>query len=143
VRAASVVMGMAALVCGGCASGGGPEATTDAGDAPGPSDERRVARVVMSLQEAINRGDATRVCEQLLARETTGRRCIRDLNVLFRHPIYRKFRIDVRKVTIKGERATARVVLKIRGGTRAEHETYRLIRQDGEWRVALPIGGPT
>jgi hypothetical protein len=130
----------ATLVFAGC----GPDAGTDARDAGNPvrdSEERRAARAIERLERAINARDATRVCEHILARKTTGRRCIRDLEMLFRHPVYQKFDVTVRDVTINGRTGHAQVVLRIRGQARKEWEIYRVIKERGEWRVGLPLGG--
>jgi hypothetical protein len=143
VRVACCVVA-AALVWSGC--GGATETPNQGTSTPSTVDgssaeERQVARVIERLEDAIRRADARRACTRILARETTGRRCIDDLGLVLRHPMYRRFEITVRDVTLNDGRATARVVLRIRGEAGGERETYRLVREGSEWRVALRLGG--
>ena len=80
----------AALVLGGCGPGAG-ERAPDAGTAVRDGEERRAARAIERLERAINARDAIRICEHRLARKTTGKRCVQDLGMLFRHPVYQRF----------------------------------------------------
>lgn len=131
-----------ALVITGCESRAATSkesSTRDVVKAPS-ADQRRVARVIERLDDAVNRGDARAVCHKLVARESAGKRCVPDLVLLFRQPHYRTFDITVRKVTVRGRRATAKVVLRVRRSSGGERETYSLAKEDGEWRLRLSLG---
>ena len=143
---ARLIAAAAALAITGCESGAetskGSRGTQGVVTAIS-AEKRQVVRVIERFEDAVNKGDARRICRTLLARQSSGKRCIRDLGMLFRHPIYRNFEISVRRVTIRGRRATANVVLRIRtrNGTRGERDKYSLVKEDGEWRLRLQIRG--
>ncbi len=126
--------------CGSGADSPNKSATRDVANASS-AEERRAARVIEHFEDAANKEDARRACQELLARESTGKRCVQDLALLFSQPAYRTLEITVREVAVRGRTATARVVLRIGRATRGERETYSLVKEDGEWRLALRVGG--
>jgi hypothetical protein len=141
----AVPAGVRALICAaalaltGCGGGGSGADTPHRVDAT--ADERQATRAIERLEDAINKGEARRICNEILAEETTGPKCTHDTTLLLRHPMYRRFAATVRDVNVTGERATALVVLKITSDERGERESYPLVKEGGEWRVAIRLGG--
>jgi hypothetical protein len=94
---------------------------------------REVAAVIGDYEQAFHRGDAMRLCRELLLRGTSPLECRRAMRQLAGQPFYRHVQIDVRRVNVHGARATARVLL--RSGNHRESTTYSLVKRGGRWRI--------
>jgi hypothetical protein len=123
---------LAALVLAGCAPSGGGGVDTDEFQ----GERKAFAEALDELTDAARRGDGQRVCSDLLARALVDRigrrRCadaveeqIDDADV---------FDLDVERIDVRGNRATARVLSDFAGEERPR--TVTLVKEGGDWRLA-------
>jgi hypothetical protein len=118
------------LVLAGCAPAGG--GGVDTGRFKGA--ERDVAQTVSDLTDAARDKDGGRACSQLLSRalvSSLGPGCAKALKEQFDDAD--AFKLDVRSITVEGDRATARVTSDFDGHKRAT--TLPLVRERGGWRI--------
>ena len=101
--------------------------------------EKAVADKVEELQSAAQNRKPEDICSEVLSRELVERLrtedgdCVDEMEKIAGDAD--DFELDVTDVTVTGTTATARV--EARKGDRADAVvTYRLTREDGEWRLA-------
>jgi hypothetical protein len=98
---------------------------------------REVGRTIERLERATAKRDFKTICGELFSepvrRQAGGRECAS----LLRRSAgdVRRPRIDVIRIDIKGDTATARVRTSARGQTPAT-DTIRLVREDGRFRIS-------
>ncbi len=122
---------LAALVLAACG---------ETGDATGDFEgtEADVAQVVEDLQTAAQEDEPERICRNLLAPSLVTQLseqqvdCPRAVSLALDDAD--GFDLEVRDVTVEGERATARVASGT--GESAEQATMRFVRQGDNWRIA-------
>jgi len=127
---------LAALVVAavGCtASGAGT------GDSSGKfrGQQQLVANTVEDLQSAGSKGDQDEICANLLAGDLVARLgtrggCRRGVDGALKDAD--TFDLTVESVRVTGSTATARV--RADAGKRDRTSTYRLVKQDGRWKIA-------
>jgi len=121
VLAALVLLGAAGVGCGG------------------ESDEERVRETLGDFGEATARKDYQRLCDELLSRKlieqvrAAGVPC--ELALKTGLEDVREPRLQVRDVTITGDRALARVRTTA-AGQEPSDDQVRLVREGGDWRIA-------
>ena len=127
---------VAALAAAGCGQGNKDSATKFSGD------QRAVAQAVEDLQTAGRKGDANKICEQLLApslvatiRRASGD-CAKALDDALKDAD--SFDLTVEKVTVNGPRATA--VVKSETGSKDRVDSLQLVRDGRNWKIAS-LGG--
>ena len=132
-----VVMVIAATALSGCTAASEDSATEFKGT------QAEVAKVVEDLQDAGRRRDENKICEQLIASELRDRikaagaaDCQSAMDDVLGDAD--TFELDVKKVTVQGNTATAEVVSD--GRTKDRTDTLRLVKQRGAWRIAA-LGG--
>jgi hypothetical protein len=132
VRVPTVLLALlASLVLAACGA-------TDGGTGDFEGTEADVAQVVEDLQTAAQEDEPDRVCRNLLA--TTLVRQLGGAGVDCRRAVTLAlddadgFDLEVRDVSVSGERATARVASG--AGESAEQGTLRLVREGDNWRIA-------
>ena len=129
-RAAAAVLAPVALA--GCGAVGA--ATDNAGDFKG--DQKAVAQVVDDLAKAGAKRDGKEVCTTVLAAPLR-RRALGDCPKVLHDQLSDAdvFKLDVQKVAVSGDRATATV--KPTGGATDERvRTLRFVREGRAWRLA-------
>jgi len=130
---------LAAVVAGGC--GASDASSTE--DFKG--EDRAVAQVVEDLQDAGRRGDAKRMCDDLLAKPVVDRLrevartlpartddCAEALDESLKDAD--DFDLETTKVTIKGATATATV--RSDGGKEDRTDTLALVKEGRNWKLA-------
>ena len=126
------IVAVLALSAAGCG-----QAASSADDFEG--EEQCVAEVVEDLQDAGSRRDAGRICDELLAKtlideikqasKTTCDDALED-----RLADTDAFELQVKRVAITGDRATATVSSE--AGDQKRTDTLQLQRVDGAWKIA-------
>jgi dihydroxyacetone kinase len=120
-----------ALLAAGCAGD-----TSSAGEFEG--EQRAVADKVEKLQSAGEARDGQAICDEVLARslrdqiKAAGADCAQELDKAIQDAD--DFDLEVESVTVRGDRAIARVKGRDGGGDRVR--TFRFVREGGDWRVA-------
>lgn len=121
------------LVLGAC----GQAAKDSASDFKG--DQKVVAQTVEDLQSAGRKNDSAKICSTLLAsvlvsqiEKTSGKDCEQGLKDAISDAD--SFELQVQKVTISKD--VAYVVVKSEGGDKDRVDTWELIKEGGEWKVA-------
>ena len=124
---------LAAAVLAGC----GAAQQDSSGNFRG--DERLVAQAVEDLQQHAQRGDAKRLCEEVLARELVqrfeqagGGRCTEAVEEAVKDAD--TFELTVESVEVSGTRATARV--QAESGERDQTDTISLVKEGARWKVS-------
>ena len=103
-------------------------------------DERAVAQKIEDLQEAGSRRDPEKICTEILAKslvqqlETAGTSCTDVMKKAIEDAD--DYDLDVRKVTISGETATATV----RRGEDGPTETMEFAKEGDDWRATSLSG---
>jgi hypothetical protein len=129
-RAVLAVPLVLALLVAGCAG-----ASSSAGKFQG--DEKSVAEQVEKLQSAGEKGDATVICDDVLAKQlrdqiqVTGSTCEQELDKALKDAD--DFDLDVEDVTISGNRATAKVRGRIGDAKRVRD--IQFVREGRDWRA--------
>jgi predicted lipid-binding transport protein (Tim44 family) len=112
----------------------------------GAGDEEDVEQTVRDFVEATNDQDAETFCDELLTQEflerTTGAKgeaaqdeCRRQTEAIKGLSVEL---VRIRKTEIDGARATVTAVIKTQG--RPAHQTLRLEKEDGDWRLSGSTG---
>ena len=124
---AVAIAGLAALAgCGGTATTGRNFEGT----------ERDVANVVGDLRTAGQRKDGERICTEILARslvsrlDSAGTSCAQEMTAAAKD--VDDFALDVRDVTVTGDRATATV----RRGDDGPTATLGFVREANRWKIS-------
>ncbi|HWT23457.1 MAG TPA: nuclear transport factor 2 family protein [Solirubrobacteraceae bacterium] len=123
------VLVLAAFAVAGCGT------TSSAGDFSGA--EQGVAEQVEALQSAGESRDGEEACSRILSRAlreamaAQGSGCANQVEEAMRDAD--DVELDVRDVTVQGDRATARVRARFGGADRVR--TLQLVREDGGWRI--------
>ena len=127
-----------ALAAAGCGQSNKDSATDFSGE------QRAVAQAVEDLQSAGRKGDAQKICTDLLApaliaeiRHASGD-CAKVLDDALQDAD--TFEMTVEKVTVDGPRATA--VVKSDAGKKDRTDTLQLVREGRNWKVASLGGAP-
>jgi hypothetical protein len=125
----------------GCGDREQPAAgTTAAPAAAGSPDRRAVAETLERYAVAVRAGDARTICAELLAPavlatvKEAGGDCERDLMADRIAEAGPDYRLEVRSIEIRGDRATARTESVEADGTRTV--TQPLVRAGGGWRLS-------
>jgi hypothetical protein len=121
------------LVLGAC----GQSAKDSASDFQG--DQKAVAQTVEDLQSASRKNDSSKICTTLLAptlvaqvKKTSGGDCEKGVKDALSDAD--SFELQVQKVTISGDKATA--VVKSEGGDKDRVDTLELVKDGTVWKVA-------
>ena len=131
---------LAALLAAGLAVAGCASSSKDSTD-KFKGEARSVAQVVEDLQDAGRRGNADRICEDLLAKaviqrlaaQSTSRRdCGATLDDALDDADI--FDLSVEKVDVRGARATA--VVKSDAGNKDRTDTLTLVKEGRNWKLA-------
>jgi hypothetical protein len=128
-RLAAAFVAVGALVAAGCGS------TSSARDFAGA--EQAIAEKVEQLQSAGESRDGDEICTEVVSRAlrqaltAPGSTCPEQVDEALGDAD--DFELDVRDVTIRGERATAQVRARVGGAERLR--AVELVRQGGGWRV--------
>lgn len=98
--------------------------------------EKRVAQVIGDLSSNATRGKHAETCDQLLSKALrdrigTGSTCSSELKKAFQDADQSK--LDVKRVSIEGTRATAQVASDDRGATVTR--TFKLVEEAQRWRI--------
>jgi hypothetical protein len=102
-------------------------------------EQQNVVKVVDSLAQAGTRGDADKICTEILAKQlvtelkTAGGDCVTEMDRAIKDAS--DYDLQVTRVTINGANATAQV----RQGKDGQVETFSLLLGGGGWR-APPLG---
>jgi hypothetical protein len=127
-----------ALAAAGCGQANKDSATKFSGE------QRAVAQAVEDLQSAGRKGDAQKICTDLLApalieeiRHASGD-CAKVLDGALQDAD--TFEMTVEKVTVDGTRATA--VVKSDAGKKDRTDTLELVREGRNWKIASLGGAP-
>jgi predicted lipid-binding transport protein (Tim44 family) len=127
---------VAVLAAAGCGQG----SNDSSGDFSG--EQKAVAQTVEDLQDAGKKGDSEKICTDLLApalvrtiRQASGD-CAKVVDDALEDAD--SFDLDVQKVTINGNRATATV--KSEAGNKDRTDTIALERDGRNWKIAS-LGG--
>jgi hypothetical protein len=110
-----------------------------AGAGCGKSDEEKVRDAIEGVASATAKRDYERLCKDLFARrlvdslEERGLPCTVALQIGFGS--VRKPRVEIRRVTVKGDRASA-VVHSSAANQPPSDDLVRLVRERGSWRVS-------
>jgi Putative lumazine-binding len=123
-----------AVAAVGCTASG-----SGTGDSPGKfrGQQQLVANTVEDLQSAGSKGDQDEICANLLARDlvarlTTQGGCRRAVDAALKDGD--TFDLTVASLRVTGSTATARV--RADAGKRDRTSTFRLVKQDGRWKIA-------
>jgi hypothetical protein len=122
----------AAIFAAGCGQGSSNSATDFQGE------QRAVAQTIEDLQSAGKKGDATKICDELLAPtlvdriKRSGGDCAKVVDSALSDAD--SFELKVEKVTVNGNRATA--VVKSETGKKDRTDTIELVREGRNWKVA-------
>lgn len=136
-------------VCAALVAGCGAVASDDTSDGLPAGDQRAVARVIEELEKAANRAapDTDRICSDLftpaLARRISARDPGENCSQALKDPLAdarssgsEGYRLTVRRVRVRGSRATASV-FNDGGSDRRLTSDYGLVKgSDGAWRIA-------
>jgi dihydroxyacetone kinase len=102
-------------------------------------DQQAVAQTVEDLQSASRKNDNAKICSTLLApalvaqiKKASGGTCDDALKDAISDAD--SFELQVQKVTVTGDKATA--VVKSEGGDKDRVDTLQLVKDRGGWRVA-------
>jgi hypothetical protein len=102
-------------------------------------DQRAVAQTVEDLQSFARKGDTAKICTELLARNLVSRiqstsksTCDKGLKDALADAD--AFELQVKKVTVTGDKATA--VVEAQGGKKNRTETLQMVRERGAWKIA-------
>jgi hypothetical protein len=122
----------------------GQTAKDSAGDFQG--DQKNVAQTVEDLQAFARKGDADKICTELLARplvakinQSSGRPCDKALKDTIGD--VDAFELQVQKVNVNGDKATA--VVKSESGDKARIQTLELVRDREAWKIATLGAAPS
>jgi ketosteroid isomerase-like protein len=105
----------------------------------GTDDEREVRATLQAFADATARKDYQRLCDDLLSPELVEQ--VRNVNLPCEVALRTGFedvenpRIEVQRVTIDGDTASARV-RSTASNQEPSIDTVRLVKVDGEWRIA-------
>jgi hypothetical protein len=125
-RAVPAVLLALAALASGCGAAGSSANNFD-------GEQHDVAAKVEQLQSAGETGDAKEICDEVLAKQLrdeiqeAGSNCERELDRAIKDAD--DFDLDVEKVTVTGNTATAQV--KERDGVRA----FEFVREGNDWRA--------
>ena len=127
------------LILGAC----GQAAKDSAGDFRG--DQRDVAQTVEDLQSFARKGDAGKICTELLApnlvaRITSSSKKPCDTALKDTIADADAFELQVKKVTVSGDKASAVVVSQ--GGKKDRTDTLQLVRNRSAWKITT-LGTPS
>lgn len=132
-----VTIVIAATALSGCTASTEDSATEFKGT------QAEVAKVIEDLQDAGQRRDENKICEQLIAAELRDR--IKAAGAVDCQSAMEDvlgdadtFELEVKKVTVEGTTATVDVLSD--GRTKDRTDTLRLVKQRGAWRIAA-LGG--
>jgi hypothetical protein len=121
----------------------GQSAKNSAGDFQG--DQKDVAQTVEDLQSFARKGDAAKICTELLARplvakitQSSGGPCSKVLDTAISDAD--AFELQVQKVTVNGDTATA--VVKSQGGNKDRVDTLELVRDSSAWKISTLGAAP-
>jgi putative lumazine-binding protein len=109
----------------------------------GKSDDDQVRDTLTRFESATKQRDYKALCDDLLARELVAR--LRTIGLPCQLALARGFgsvlqpSIDVEKVKVQGKTALAQITTTA-VGQRPSHDTMRLVKQDGKWRIAALSG---
>jgi hypothetical protein len=98
--------------------------------------EGAVAQVVDDLQTAGKRGDAEKICSQILSRslvtklDAPGTSCAKEIDQAIKDA--EDFTLTVRDVTVTGDQATA----KVQSGEDGPTATFRFSKEDNRWKAS-------
>ena len=102
-------------------------------------DQKAVAQTVEDLQSASRKNDSTKICAALLAptlvaqvKKASGGDCEQGIKDALRDAD--SFELQVQKVTISGDKASA--VVKSEGGDKDRVDTLELVKDRGAWKIA-------
>lgn len=128
-RTAAVLAGLASgLLAAGCG---------------GRSDEDQVRDALARFETATKNGDYKTLCDDVLAKQLLASMRAHDLpcRLALQHGLGGVLQpsISVEKIKLRGDTALAQVT-STAVGQRPSHDTMRLVRQDGDWRVAALSG---
>jgi hypothetical protein len=122
----------------------GQSAKDSAGDFRG--DQRDVAQTVEDLQSFARKGDAAKICSEVLAKDL-----VTKIQSSSRKPCDKAlkdaiadadaFELTVKKVTVAGDRATATVKSE-GGGSQDRTDTLTLVRAQSAWKIATLGAAP-
>jgi hypothetical protein len=109
----------------------------------GKSDQDKVRDTLARFESAARDRDFKELCDDLLARELVDR--LRAVGLPCPTALSRGLgsvlqpSIDVQKVKVSGDTALAQITTTAVGQP-ASHDTIRLVKQDGKWRIASLSG---
>jgi hypothetical protein len=102
-------------------------------------DQKNVAQTVEDLQSFARKGETDKICTELLARDLVAK-----ITSSSKHPCDQAlkdaiadadaFELQVQKVTVAGDKATA--VVKSEAGDTNRTETLQLVRDRNAWKIA-------
>jgi hypothetical protein len=125
-----------ALALAGC--GAAPSSATDF-----EGEQRAVAEAIEDIQDAGERADTTRLCEDLFAarlRDTVRQgagSCVAEVDSVINDAD--DFDLDVRSVEISGN--TARAVVESESNNETVRSTFEMVKEGGAWKAAA-VSGP-
>jgi predicted lipid-binding transport protein (Tim44 family) len=121
------------LALGAC----GQAAKDSAGGFQG--EQKNVAQTVEDLQSFARKGDASKICSELLAPDLVAKikassheTCDKALKDTIADAD--AFELQVQKVTVNSDKATA--VVRSQGGNKDRTDTLELVRDRGAWKIA-------
>jgi hypothetical protein len=138
VRFAAATAVFPLLVLAGCGGGGGGGATESAKRFKG--EKQKAAQTVEDFEAASHKADAKRVCNDILAKRDRPKNCERDVKAFLGQGGAKKVDLEVKSVTIHGNRATARVAITGAGAAKPQNTTYPLLKENGKWRITGVAG---
>jgi hypothetical protein len=109
----------------------------------GKSDDEQVREALTRFESAAKQRDFKELCDDLLARELVAR--LRAVGLPCPIALSRGLgsvlqpSIDVEKVKVSGDTALAQITTTA-VGQRPSHDTMRLVKQDGKWRISSLSG---
>jgi hypothetical protein len=127
----AVPMTVLVLALAGC----GTQTQTSSVDNFKDPNERAVAQQVEDLESAGKRNKPDDICSDILAKSlvdqlnSAGTDCATEMDKAIKDA--NEFDLEVRKVTINGDAATA----EVRQGTDGPTETMQFARENGQWRA--------
>jgi hypothetical protein len=123
-----------ALALSGCG------AATSSQNSKFKGEQQNVVKVVDSLAQAGSRGDAEKICTEILAKQlvdelkSAGGDCETEMKAAIEDAS--DFDLQVRSVKVTGNTATAQV----RQGDKGQLHAYSFVKENGDWR-ATALGG--
>jgi hypothetical protein len=109
-------------------------------------DQKDVAQTVEDLQSFARKGDAAKICSEVLAKDlvtkiqsSSKKPCDKALKDTIAD--VDAFELTVKKVTVIGDRATA-VVKSVGGGNQDRTDTLTLVRDQSAWKIATLGAAP-